>query len=145
MIAWIVKQTGLSALAVKLILLAAGSGVIWYGLRLWGNAQWAKGEAQGRITATANIQKAKDSEWKAKESAITADAKAVADEKLAVRAAGERLNQDRANLSRTLKDGLAAIQQERNRNYANTVAIVPDTALWDAIRTVSGDLAAPHP
>jgi hypothetical protein len=141
MIAWIVARTGLSAIVVKLLLIALASGSAWYALRLYGNRQWAAGELQGRISATATIQKAKEAEWKSKAAAIAADAKSVADEKLVLAAAGERLIKDRADLSKSLKDGLARIQAERTKDYANASS-VPDTIIWDDIRAISRELDA---
>jgi hypothetical protein len=140
-IAWIATKTGLSLLMVKIILCAVSIGAILYGLRLWGNSQWYKGETQGRITATQSIEKAKRDEWKAKEAAIAAGTATLDTEKRAVMAATDQLAADRATIGRNLKDGLAQIQRERNRQYESTAA-VPDTLLWDAIRTVSAELAA---
>jgi hypothetical protein len=142
MIAWIAAKTGLSALMVKLIILAATSGAIAYGLRLYSNCAYTKGFQAGKVAAGADILKAKQSEWKTKEAAIAVDAKAVADEKLAVKAAGNRLNQDRANISQALKDALAAIQQRKEGDYANTVAAVPDSQLDAALRAISAELNA---
>jgi hypothetical protein len=144
MISWIVAKTGLSAIVVKLLLIAVASGSAWYALRLYGNRQWAAGELQGRISATQTVQKAKEAEWKFKETAIAADAKTVADEKLVLAAASERLTKDRINLSRTLKDSLARIQAVKGDNYANVLA-VPDPVLWDAIRKVSRELDGAQP
>ena len=145
MIAWIALKTGMSALAVKLILSALAIGAILYGLRLWGNRQWYKGEMAGRQNVAAQIEKQKQAEWKIKEAAIIVDAVTVATEKRAVEAATEQLEKDRATIARSLKDSLAAIQQERRRNYENIVVSVPDPMLWDAIRSISRDLAAPKP
>ncbi len=141
MIAWLATRTGLSILAVKLILLAVASGGILYGLRIWGNKQWAKGEAAGRLYEAKAIEKQKQAEWKIKETAIAADAANVAAEKRSVRAAADQLAQDRITIGRTLKDALAGQAAQRNRDYATT-ANVPDDLLDGAIRTVSRQLAA---
>jgi seryl-tRNA synthetase len=129
---------------VKIILCAVSIGAILYGLRLWGNSQWYKGETQGRITATQSIENAKLVEWKAKEAAIAAGTATLDTEMRAIKAATEQLSQDRANLSRSLKASLAQIQRERSRQYESTAA-VPDPLLWDALRAVSRELAAAQP
>jgi hypothetical protein len=128
----------------KIALYAAITLACLYALRLYGNAQWKKGEAKGRITATEAIEKEKIKEWKAKEDALILGAKEIGIEKQAVTEARIQVNVDRANLSRTLKDALAKLQAERGRQYENAVAI-PDDKLWDAIRALSGELASTKP
>jgi hypothetical protein len=131
-------------LARKIILYAAITLGTLYALRQYGNRQWSKGEAQGRIGATQSIEKAKLVEWKAKEAAIAAGTATLDTEMRAIKAATEQLSQDRANLSRSLKASLAQIQRERSRQYESTAA-VPDPLLWDALRAVSRELAAAQP
>jgi len=127
----------------KIIIYCAISLSILYGLRLYGNRQLAKGEARGRLTMGRDIEKQKQAEWKAKDAAIAQATKTLDDERRTVLAAAEQIRQDRANLSKTLSGSLAAIQQERMRQYANAAA-VPDNRIWDDIRAVSRELAA-HP
>jgi len=126
-------------LARKIITYAAIIAAILYGMRLWGNKQWAKGEAQGRLSVAQDIEKKIRAEWKAKEDAIARDAASIATEKRAVAAAAEQLAVTRANLSRSLNTTLAAIQQERNHDYEK-VAAVPSNLLDAALRSVSGEL-----
>jgi hypothetical protein len=127
-------------LARKIILYCGIALAVLYGLRLWGNKQWSKGEAQGRLTVTKNIEKQKAAEWKEKEAAIAQATKALDDERRTVLAAAEQIRQDRANLSKTLSDAQAAIRRERTRDY-EAVNAVPDLLLWDAIRAISAELA----
>jgi hypothetical protein len=127
-------------LARKIIIYCAITLGILYGLRLWGNKQWQKGEIQGRMAMGKDIEKQKQAEWKAKEAALALAAKNLDQDKRSVLAATEQLRQDRTNLSKTLSDAQAAIQRERNRQY-EAVNTVPDLLLWDAIRAVSAELA----
>lgn len=143
MIAWLALKTGLSVLVVKLIMLAAALAAILLCLRWYGNRQYYEGETAGRLYEAKAIEKAKQAEWDAKNATIAQAAAKVALEKSSVMAATEQLARDRANLSRTLSDNLAAIQRERIRQYANA-ASVPDNRIWDDIRAVSSQLAA-HP
>jgi hypothetical protein len=128
-------------LARKIIIYAGIALAVLYGLRLWGNTQWSKGEAQGRLTMGRDIERQKQAEWKAKEAQIAQVAATVDAERSVITAASEQLRQDRANLSRTLSDARSAIQRERMSGYANA-ASVPDNRIWDDIRAVSGKLAA---
>jgi hypothetical protein len=128
-------------LARKIIIYCAITLGILYGLRLWGNKQWQKGETQGRMAMGKDIEKQKQAEWKAKEAAIAQATKTLDEEKRSVLAATEQLRQDRVNLSRTLTDAQAAIQRERARAYANAAA-VPDNRIWDDIRAISRELSA---
>lgn len=140
MTAWILSMLA-SPLARKLTLYGVGILAICLCLRWWGNAQWRKGETAGRLYEAKAIEKAKRAEWAAKEDAIAAAEKDIGTEKQAVATAAEQISRDRANLSRTLADGLQAIQNERARQYANAAA-VPDNRIWDDIRTISRELAA---
>jgi hypothetical protein len=140
-IAWIALKTGLSTLTVKLVLCAVGIGAIFFALRLYGNAQWAKGEAQGRLFMARDIEWQKQAEWAKREAEIVAGAAAVEAEKKSIATDRMQLSQDRAALNRTLQSTIASIQQERRRDYANT-ATVRDTDLDAALRALSRELAA---
>lgn len=128
----------------KIALYGAAILAILLLLRWYGNRQWYLGEAKGRVTATTVIEKQKKEEWKAKEEALAAGAAEIGVEKRAVSEARARLDTDRANLSRSLKDGLARIQAERGRQYEGTAAIA-DADLDSAVRSVSAELAAAVP
>jgi hypothetical protein len=130
-------------LARKFIIYGGAALAILLCLRWWGNAQWRKGETAGRIYEAKAIEKAKQSEWAAKDAAIAAAAKNIDSDKQSVKADQEALKRDRANLSRTLSDSLADIQKERMRQYANAAA-VPDNRVWEDIRAISRELDA-HP
>jgi|WetSurSiteA1Bulk_404760.scaffolds.fasta_scaffold02632_5 hypothetical protein len=140
MITWIALKIGLSEFIVKLTLAGLLLVGILYGLRLWGNKQWYKGEAQGRLTVAADIEKRKQAEWKTRELALKQSAADLANEKATVSAAADQLAQDRMTLSKTLSSSLAAIQAERVRLYASAAA-VPDNRIWDDIRAISRQLA----
>lgn len=139
MILWIIKIWA-NPLARKIVTYVAVTAAICYGLQLWGNKQWAKGEAHGRQIMAREIEEQKLAAWKAKEDAIARDAKNIASEKRAVEAAAAELSQSRVNLSRNLNNALASIQQERNKVYAN-VAAIRDPDLDAAIRAISAELA----
>ena len=72
MIAWIVAKTGLSAIVVKVILCTALAGAAFYGLRLWGNKQWAKGEQQGRVSMSQELEKQNKAEWTKRQTDLNA-------------------------------------------------------------------------
>jgi hypothetical protein len=128
-------------LARKIVIgLAAGLAIL-YALRLYSNRIYSEGYQSGKIAGAAETLKTKQAEWKAKETAIAVEAKTVADEKNAVKAAGESLSRDRANLSRTLQDSLAAIQAKKEGIYAN-ISNINASDLDTALRSVSADLAA---
>lgn len=128
-------------LARKLITYGAVIAAICLCLRWWGNAQWQKGETAGRMYEAKAIEAAKKKEWAAKEGAIVIAAKNLDAEKRAVEAAAEQIRKDRTDLSRSLADSLAAIREERMRQYAHAAA-VPDDRVWRDIRVMSGQLAA---
>lgn len=125
----------------KLAIYAGIIAAILLFMRWYGNAQWKKGAEDGRKAAAAEISKQKEAEWKAKEEAIAASIASIEAEKSFLANAGERLIKDRANISRALKDGLAAVQAARNNDYEN-VASVPAVELDSALRAISRDLAA---
>jgi hypothetical protein len=128
-------------LARKIMIgLAAGLAIL-YALRLYSNRIYSEGYRSGKIAGAAETLKTKQAEWKAKETAIAIDAKTVADEKVAVKAAGESLSRDRANLSRTLQNSLAAIQAKKEGIDAN-ISNISDGDLDAALRSVSAELAA---
>lgn len=144
MIAWIVAKTGISAIVVKLILCAAALGAVLFALRLYGNRQWYKGQAAGRVYEAKAIEQAKQSEWKIKAAAIAADATKVDAEKAAIKAAADQLAKDRLSIGMDLKTALATQTARKERDYANTASVAPDQ-LDSAIRTISAELAAAHP
>jgi hypothetical protein len=142
MIAWILALWA-NPLARKITVYVAIALGVLYGLRLYGNRQWSKGEAQGRLTVTKDIEKQKQAEWKAKEMVIAADSAQLAAGKLAIKAAADQLAQDRATIARSLKDALAAQTATERSDYANAVS-VPVDQLNTALRAISTDLASAH-
>lgn len=140
MIAWMISLWA-NPLAKKFIVGAGAIMAIFWFLRVYGNRQYARGEMAGRQHMAAEIERQKRAEWQEREDAIAREAEIVAGEKRAVEAAIEQISRDRMDLSRQLRDGLASIQRERIRDY-ESVAAVSDDRLWDAIREISGELAA---
>jgi len=128
-------------LARKIIIGLAAGLTILYALRLYSNRIYSQGYQSGKIAGAAETLKTRQAGWKAKEAAIAADAKAVADEKKAVKAAGESLSRDRANLSHALQESLAAIQAKKEGIYAN-ISHINAGDLDTALRSVSRELAA---
>jgi hypothetical protein len=128
-------------LARKAIIYGAIAIGILYGLRIWGNRQWQKGEIQGRQTMARDLEKQKQKEWDAREAAIKEQASSLAEAKTAIQTQTEQLAQDRNNLSRSLADARAQLQRERTNGYANAAGI-PDSRIWDDLRTASRELAA---
>jgi hypothetical protein len=141
MIAWIVRETGFSPLLVKIVLYLAASGAILYGLRLYGNAQWNKGEASGRKTAVQSIEKAKLREWQVKDAAIAERAATLESDRKIYDAQKTELQGARLSLDARLSQSLNRISKSKEENNATVIAI-PGDRLDSAIRSVSGDLAA---
>ena len=138
MIAWLVLKTGMQAWLVKLILLAVATGAILFALRLWGNEQWRKGEQQGRQAGMEFMEKKKNLEWAEKEKAQKVkDAELLKDRKT--------LASDSVANAKTLRDGLALIRSEMNRD--RTIAItIPAHELPTAVLSRSRNLAdSPKP
>jgi hypothetical protein len=144
MIAWLVLKTGMSALLIKIILFAVATAGILYGLRLWGNAQWAKGEKQGRVSAVQTIEKAKKEEWKIKEAEIASKKIKIEKKMVEVDAASKQLMQDKTILIKGLKDELAKIDSKKPTQPFVVVSSVPDSELDGALRSLSNRLAAAH-
>ncbi len=140
MIAWI-----LQAWAIPWVRKAAfyGAGVLalLYGLRLWGNAQWEKGEKKGRETAVQSIEKDKLREWKEKAGVIAAQAGQLEADRKIVDAQSSELQSARRNLETGLSRSLKQIANNHEANNAQVIA-VPADRLDNAIRGISGELAA---
>jgi hypothetical protein len=124
----------------KGLLYGAGALAVLYGMRLWGNAQWAKGEAKGRQTAVQLIEKAKLDEWKAKERSIADQAGKLATDRQTLDAQFAELRLARRSLDESLSRSLKQIDKTREANNAR-VYVVPADLLDGAIRSVSGGLA----
>jgi hypothetical protein len=137
----VINPLGMLTLKYKLILGGVGLLVLLWAGRQWLNKHDSKIERETRIKVAGEINKSKEAEWKAKEDAIVKAAATVDAERSVITAASEQLRQDRANLSRTLSDAQAAIQRERNRQYANA-ANIGAADLDAAIRAISAELAA---
>ncbi len=141
MIAWIVAKTGLSALMVKVILGGLAVGAVFYGLRLWGNRQWAAGEQKGRVSMSQELEKQNRAEWAAKQQELD---KAYADvdaSKKQVEIEKVELERMRLSAQSTLRQVVAAAQAGREVQSAQVISIPPDD-LDAALRALSNELAA---
>jgi DNA anti-recombination protein RmuC len=143
MIAWALSLLA-NPLVRRILLYAAIAAAVLYALRIYGNRQWAKGEAAGRQVVTREIEEQKREEWQKKEAAIAAAAESLEEERRVIRAVAEQLQKDRLSIVSDLERSLAQIRQERNRQYEST-AVVADDRLDTALRTVSNELAGAHP
>ena len=133
MITWLIKVTGLQPIVVKIIIVAVGSMGILYALRMWGNAQWAKGEQQGRSTAINYIEKKQLEEWKIQKEQIETDKKQNAIDK-------KSLIDDRATLQKTLSEALNKFNKQKVVNH-ETANNIPYTDLVPAIRILSRSIS----
>jgi hypothetical protein len=139
LIAWILSIWALPA-ARKFIVYGGAILAISLFLRWYGNTHYYRGEQQGRASMAREMERQKKAEWEEKESELAVAAEDIAIEKRTIEAAIERMNRDRAVLSRTLRDGLVQIQRERMKDYESAAAVTDDR-LWDAIRAISAELA----
>ena len=115
--------------------------LLGYALRRYSNRVYSEGYKSGKVAAATEMERVKKAEWAARETAMAADAAKAAGEKRSVEAAKAQLAQDRTNLSRSLKDALAATAARKEANFATVVNIAPDE-LDGALRAVSAELAA---
>ena len=117
------------------------AAAILFAWRIWSNRIYDQGVEAGRITATKEIEAAKQKEWVAKEEEIKAQFQAVEADRRAVDAARSELARTRANLTNTLTKTLAEIQGRETATGA-AVSAVPVAELDNALRAVSAELAA---
>ena len=127
---WI--QYGLIAVAVL---------VAW---RIWSNRIYDQGVEAGRITATKEIETAKQKEWAQKETEIKAQLQMIDDARYTLEQAKADLDRSRATLTSSLTKTLAEIKA-RETVVSAGVASVPADELDAALRAVSAELAAPKP
>lgn len=126
----------------KITIYAAIIAAIFYVLRLYSNRVYSEGFKQGKVAGAIDMERQKQTEWAAKEQTIAESAASLDSEKRSVEADKARLSQDRINLSRSLRDALAATTQRREADYANVVAAVAPGDLDAGIRAISAELAA---
>lgn len=141
MIAWIAAKTGLSAIVVELILGGALIAGALFALRLWGNKQWAKGEQQGRVSMSQELEKQNKVEWAARQDAINKAASQVDADRQQVQVERANLEQMRLSTQSTLRQVIAAAQTGREVSNAQAIALPPDE-LDAALRALSSELAA---
>lgn len=114
--------------------------VILYALRLWGNAQWKKGEERGRVNAVDYLEKQKIIEWKVKEEQLELRKAKVETDKAQLLNERKTLDSDREAMQKSLSDGLARFNRQRVKNN-ETANKIKRSELVPAIRTLSGELA----
>lgn len=129
MLNWIMAHP----LARKMLLHTAAALAVCYAIRLYGSAQWEKGQAEGRLVGIRIAEEQKKAEWEARNVELAARAAELEDQAKAFEA-------EKAALARDLKASLEAIQAERNRNRA-TARDIPSDQLADALRRLSRQLA----
>lgn len=139
MIMKLASMTGLSPLIVKLIMTGLVIGGFLFGLRLWGNAQWYKGESKGRENLAKEVLKARQEEWAKVSKVIEEGTKANEEQKATIDNLRQQLSRDSLSLAQNLKKGLAAIQAGREHDYS-AIANVSNTELPNAIRAILTDL-----
>ena len=144
MIAWLVAKTGLSAIVVKLILGAALVGGLWYALELWGAKQWAKGEQQGRVGMSLELEKANKAEWAARQAELDKATAQVDADRQQVETQKADLERMRLSAQSTLRQVVAASQVGREVSNAQAITLPPDE-LDSALRSLSAELAAAKP
>jgi hypothetical protein len=119
-----------------LVILALG-----YALRRYSNRIYDEGYKSGKVAGMAEMEQTKQAEWKARAAGIAKEAAGIAGEKYSIKAAADQLVKDRTVMELKLKDGLAAIQAERTRDYAG-IANIDASDLDGALRNVSAGLVA---
>jgi hypothetical protein len=123
----------------KILIYAAITLAALYCIRLYGNAQWAKGESKGRLNTTQLIEKAKKEEWKRADALLKASEQSLVAERTANDDLKKQLAVDRTEINKNLKNGLAAIQAAQGQANAN-INSIPASELDNALRKLSNDL-----
>jgi hypothetical protein len=145
MIAWIAIRFGISQILVKIILAAGILGAGALALRYYGNRQWYKGEAKGRVYLSQQLEKQKQAEWASKDKQLAIAINQNAQDSASIAAEKARNERERIAITSNLKSSLALIQSERDSNYANHVVNVPSSMLDGALRDLSSELAGGSP
>jgi hypothetical protein len=112
-----------------------------YLFRIWGNQQWYKGEQQGRVSATVELEEQYRADWETKQKEIEAFSTQVKIDRKSLDAEKELLRQSRSGLMSSLQSTLSKIESARYANETNVVAI-PADELDAALRSLSAELAA---
>ncbi len=128
-------------LARKIIIGAAALLAVFYALRLWSNRVYSEGFKSGKTAGLAEMEAAKNAEWKAKADAIAADAAKTASDRKVLEAETSALADSRRQIEVTLSRSLKQVNERKEADNAK-VASVPDSDLDAALRSVSADLAA---
>jgi hypothetical protein len=123
----------------KILIYAVITMAVLYCIRLYGNAQWSKGEAKGRLNTTQLIEKAKKEEWKRIDTLLKNNNEALVTEQNINTELKKQLAADRTEINKNLKQGLAAIQAAQGQAYAN-INNIPATQLDNALRILSREL-----
>jgi hypothetical protein len=123
----------------KILIYVGITMVALYCIRLYGNAQWSKGESKGRLNTTQLIEKAKKEEWKRVDALLKTNEQALIVEQTINIDLKKQLAVDRITMNQNLKNGLAAIQAAQGQAYAN-INSIPATQLDNALRILSREL-----
>jgi len=125
------------------IFLIAGAGILvaaFFGIRWYGNAQWAKGEERGRQNVADMLIKEKEEEWAAREKEISLKEKQATQKLDDLTYAANTIHQARATLIKNFDITLKEMEAERVEAY-RYAGSVPDTDLIDELRAISRELA----
>ena len=110
----------------KALVYVAVSLAVLYAFKIWLNRHDDQVYRQGKIAASAEIQRQKEAEWKAREAELETRA---------------RIEIDRLNLYRSLDNALNSLSAAKDRDFT-AAAAVPADRLDDALRAVSRELAS---
>ncbi len=122
-----------NAFVRKALVYVAISLAFLYAFRIWLNKHDDQVYRQGKIAASAEIQRQKEAEWKAREAELETRARGLEE-------ARARIEIDRLNLHRSLDNALNSLSAAKNRDFT-AAAAVPADRLDDALRAVSRELA----
>ncbi len=126
---------------------AAGLAIFWL-VRLWSNRVYSEGYKSGKVAGLTEVEASKKAEWKARESAIAAEAGKVAADSKALSARRAQLDAD-ASVLRSMRQknedalskALAEIRAGREAQHEADDRLAGGE-LVDTIRALSAKLAA---
>jgi len=117
----------------KALVYVVVSLAVLYAFKVWLNKHDDRVYRQGKIAASAEIQRQKEAEWKAREAELETRARGLEE-------ARARIETDRLNLYRSLDNALDTLSAAKDRDFT-AAAAVPADRLDDALRAVSRELA----
>ena len=135
-------------IARKIIIYGAAGLAIFWLVRLWSNRVYSEGYKSGKAAGLTDVEESKKAEWKAKESAIAAEAGKVAADSKALSARRTQLDADASALRSmrqrnedALSKAMAEIRAGREVQHEADGRLAGGE-LVDTIRAVSAKLAA---